>query len=254
MVRKIVCLVTSICLSLAIFAQAQAKEFFEKGNTAYQQNNYHEAIEHYKKAIQESKEPNAAVHFNLGNAFFKTQQLGLCILHYEKALKINPEYDKAQYNLDIANARIIDKVDVSPSAAFYSKWNAFLSSVGADSFAILALLVLLISAGGFYIFITGKSVTARKTGFATCIALLVLFTLSTYLSYAALEVGLGGNEAIVITKKVDVKTEPRDGSNTAFVLHEGAKVGLVSSMDNWKEISLENGNMGWIKLSEIQEI
>lgn len=254
MVRKIIGLISLLFICSFSFAQVGAEEAFNKGNNAYQQSNYHEAIEHYQEAILESKQANAAVHFNLANAYFKSQQLGLSILHYEKALVINPDYEKAQYNLEIANARIVDKVDVSPSAAFYSRWKKILAMIGADNFAILSLVILLVSAAGFYIFITGKSIGARKAGFAACISLMLVFSLSTYLSYAAIEVSLKGNQGIVVSKKVDVKTEPRAESNTAFVLHEGAKVGLAGKMDAWVEITLENGNMGWIKKDELEEI
>lgn len=255
MVRKIVCIIFAALTAITGVAQVDsAQSYFEKGNELYQGNNYEKAEKAFLQCLDYTDSNNARAHFNLGNTYFKLNQIGLAVLHYEKALKQNPDYEKATYNLTLARARVVDEVEASPSVAFYNRWERILTAFGASSFAIMALALLLVAVGGFYFFVTGGAAKMRKSGFAFMIVFLVLFAMSTYLSYAANDIRVRSEEAIITQLKIDVKTEPKDNAATAFVLHEGAKVGLVSEVDGWLEIKLDNGNMGWLPESALAAI
>jgi SH3-like domain-containing protein len=53
------------------------------------------------------------------------------------------------------------------------------------------------------------------------------------------------SEAIIMQPKVDVLGEPRKGSTTLFVLHEGTKVTVLQEQNGWYEVKLGNGSVGW---------
>ncbi|TXC76183.1 tetratricopeptide repeat protein [Luteibaculum oceani] len=253
MVREITSLVAFyLCLPL-LFAGESADERFKEANDLYKTEEYSEAIKAYESLIEDQSN-NVALFYNLGNSYYKTQNLGKAILYYEKALKLNPDYEKAAYNLKLANARVADRVESSPSIAFYNKWNKFLLSIGSGSFAFVAILFSVLIGLGIFLFITGKSVSSRKTGFALGIVSFIGFGLFVFLSISAATYTNRSPEGIILTKKVDIKTEPKADANTAFVLHEGAKVSISSNLDGWVEIKIANGNMGWIKSQDLGKI
>ncbi len=254
MVRKIIGIILCALVFSPVAAQpGNAQEYFQQANTQYQNNQYEDAEQSYLQSLDLEPE-NARVHFNLGNTYFKLNQIGRAVLHYEKALKYHADYEKAQYNIQIAQARVIDEVEASPTAAFYNQWERFLTTFGASTFAIVALSLLLLAVVGLYLFITGSVAKIRKSGFALMLVFMVLFAVTTYLSYAANDVRISSDEAVILTLKVDVKTEPKGDAATAFVLHEGAKVGISSEVDSWVEIKLENGNMGWVNTQDLGRI
>ena len=60
--------------------------------------------------------------------------------------------------------------------------------------------------------------------------------------------------AIVFAEMVLVKSEPQNASNTVFTLHEGTKVFVMETLENWKKIQLTDGTDGWIEKSAIKEV
>ena len=53
-------------------------------------------------------------------------------------------------------------------------------------------------------------------------------------------------------KETEVKSEPNLGSTEAFVLHEGTKVQVLDTINNWKKIRLVDGKTGWIISGDIK--
>jgi uncharacterized protein YgiM (DUF1202 family) len=60
--------------------------------------------------------------------------------------------------------------------------------------------------------------------------------------------------AIVFAEVITVKSEPSEHSEDAFVLHEGTKVNVLETVDNWKKIELADDSIGWIESSAIKEV
>ena len=60
--------------------------------------------------------------------------------------------------------------------------------------------------------------------------------------------------AIVFAEMVLVKSEPQKASNTVFTLHEGTKVFVLETLDNWRKIQLTDGTEGWIEKTAIKEV
>ena len=60
--------------------------------------------------------------------------------------------------------------------------------------------------------------------------------------------------AIVFAAQTDVKSAPTQTGEISFELHEGTKVKVLETLDNWKKIKLADGNTGWINAEDIKEL
>ena len=78
--------------------KTEAEEWVDKGNNAYDANDYDKAITCYKKAAD--LDPNLVnAHYNLGVIYGKKEMLDNAIAEYNKVLAINPRYYAAHNNL-----------------------------------------------------------------------------------------------------------------------------------------------------------
>ena len=77
---------------------------FNLANTLYSQQKFQESIDYYEKCVDKSddKLSRARTYHNLGNAFFKANQVTEAIRAYENALKLNPSDMDTKYNLALA--------------------------------------------------------------------------------------------------------------------------------------------------------
>jgi len=134
--------------ALVLFCQPlladEASTLFQQAGQFYQAGNYAGAAVAYEKILANGVE-NWQVHYNLGNAYFKQRQLGKAILHYEKALALNPESEDIRFNLDLANLSVIDRIPVPPRSLVVIWLDTALHAMGLQTAAILtaALWVLL---------------------------------------------------------------------------------------------------------------
>jgi len=60
--------------------------------------------------------------------------------------------------------------------------------------------------------------------------------------------------AIIMAPKVDVRSEPRSSATVLFVIHKGTKVNVLRSAEEWLEVELANGSIGWMPSSELERI
>jgi len=87
------------------------------GNVLFKKGSVDEAIVHYQKALQ--IEPDyAKAHLNLGNVLLQEGSVDEAITHYQKVLQINPDYVEAHYNLGNA---LIKKGSVDEAITHFQK-------------------------------------------------------------------------------------------------------------------------------------
>jgi len=81
-----------------------AEPYYNAANALYRQGSYPEALEQIQIALQYiDKESLAESSFyNMGNAFFNSQELETAVEAYKQALLLNPEDQDAKYNLELA--------------------------------------------------------------------------------------------------------------------------------------------------------
>ena len=77
---------------------------YNLGNAIYQQERYDEAIQYYESAAQQASDPllKAQAYHNLGNTHFRAQVLDKSVEAYKNALKLNPNDIDTKKNLTMA--------------------------------------------------------------------------------------------------------------------------------------------------------
>jgi tetratricopeptide (TPR) repeat protein len=245
--KKLLIIIILVFAAVAVRSQvSEYQSLLQQANQFYADNQYGQAIENYEKILASNYE-SSVLYFNLGNAYFKNQDIPSAILNYEKALKLDPTDPDIRFNLALANSRIIDKIEPLPEFFIKSWWKSVRNSLSSNQwakFGLAALILILVSA---FLFITSRSILIRKISFwaGTFFALIMLF--SFLLSASSFRNYHQSNAAIIFTPTVTVKSSPNDNSVDLFVIHEGTKVFITDHIEGWSEIKLENGNVGWLK-------
>jgi tetratricopeptide (TPR) repeat protein len=225
----------------------------EQANSHYQEERFEEAIQAYQQVI-EAGYHSTQLYYNLGNAYYKTDQIPSAILFYEKALKLDPSNKDAQHNLRIANLRTVDKIDPIEPLFFNKWWDRILNLCSPDNWArwSVGLLFSAVLFFGLFLFIQLRSI--KKISFFSFLVVLFLGIFSWMLGIAQNNRLHNSEFAIVFTPSVTVGSAPQQNATELFVIHEGTKVKIVQETEQWVEIMLMNGKSGWIKTNDLQTI
>ena len=195
------------------------------------------------------------LYCNLGDALFKQDDLAHAILNYERALKLDPSYADARYNLAFAQTLLQDKIEAVPEF-FLEVWGRKLCYLlPSDTWSVLFLILLAVALGCVLLFLLGRSVAARRGGFIAGIVALVLCVLCLSFAFWQRADYRKADSAIVTRPVTTVQSAPgRDSAKDLFVLHEGTKVKLLDSVGSWRNIELADGRQGWLESDDLEVI
>ena len=246
--------VIAILLMLPFAANAQDADLWQSGVDAYAASDWATARSSWT-AILDSGQESAALLTNIGAACFKEGDLAHAILYFEKALKLDPSYSDAKYDLEFAQTFLKDRIETVPEFFMVGWIRALRCGLAANAWAVLFLVLFALALGLLLLFLLGRSPSARKTGFFTGLAALLLslaclgFSLRLRADYSA------NSSAIVVSPVTVARSAPDNNTGTdLFILHEGTKVKVLDSMGSWSNIELADGRQGWISANEIEII
>lgn len=244
---------TIVVFLVSILCLAQNDQLFEKGNSFYNQEKYQEAINAYT-VILESGQESASLYYNLANANYKLSNIGQSIYYYEKALELKPNDEDIKNNLAFANNATIDAIDVIPEGVISRTINGFTNMFSFDSWAWIAVLCVIIFVVLFLLYYTAHVSSKKRLFFlGSWISLLitvfaVVFAFKQYSHFA------NNQYAIIFAQESIVKSEPNLRSEEVFELHEGTKVKVTETVNDWRKIKLADGKIGWIPATDLKEL
>ena len=251
--KKTAIIIFQVLFPLLMLAGTTQQALITEADTAYKAERYTEAVEKYESVLDQGLE-SAELYYNLGNAYFHLNNLPAAILNYERAKVLNPRDADINFNLNIANSMIPDKIEVVPEI-FYIRWwksvrnNFNLHTWTMASVSIFILLVMFIG-----IFVLSQRMFMRKLAFWTGIMALLLSIISFSMTYTKHSIESQHLEAIVFSPTVTVKSSPNQLGKDLFVIHEGTKVFLMEEMNEWANIKIANGSTGWMPLGSMKRI
>lgn len=224
-----------------------------EGDSAYMRNDYAAAIQIYEILLQNGEA--AELYYNLGNSYYKADNIAKAILNYERALLLQPGNTDIRANLEIARSKTIDKVTPVPDVFFVAWTKSLINSMSVDAWAksgIAFFILLLIS---LYLFFFSKQIMWKKIGFISGLVFLIFVILSNVFASQQRGELVNRNEAIILSPSVTIRSTPSESGTSLFILHEGCKIEIKdNSMREWKEIRLEDGKVGWLPASTIEVI
>ena len=228
-----------------------------EAETAYRQNNFAESIKLYESEIgkyKEIKQESPELYYNLGNAYFRDNQIAKAILNYERALLLDPGDSDIRHNLRFVKTKIEDKID-SADSFFINQWirsiqNLYTANRWA-TIGIVLFLALIIAVGSYMI---STQITLRKISFYSGIVLLAMVIVANAFAFKQKNKIVNRSTGIVMSASVSIYTSPDAHSQELFRLHEGSKVRIKREEGNWFEIVIANGSVGWLQKKNIEKI
>ncbi|WP_448789724.1 tetratricopeptide repeat protein [Bacteroides graminisolvens] len=222
-------------------------------DSAYIRSDFTTAIQIYEMILRKGE--SADIYYNLGNSYYKVGDIAKAILNYERALILKPANEDVISNLEIARGKTVDKVTDVPELFFITWLKVIINSMGIQSWAIIAISFFLLFIVSIYFFFFSTKIVARKIFFSLALFFLVFCVIANISAAFQRRVRLNRMNAIIISPSVTIRSTPNDNGTSLFILHEGRKVFIKdASMKDWKEIQLEDGNVGWVKKNDLEVI
>lgn len=223
-------------------------------NVAYTEGRWSDAVEGYEMISGMGLE-SAALYCNTGDAYFKDGNVPMAILYYERALKLDPSYSDARYNLELLNSTIQDRIDVVPGFILTVWAKDICYIMDSDAWAVCFLVFLALTLAMVLLFILGATPAGRRTGFFTAIVTLLLAIASLSFAFWQKNDYMSADDAIVMRPVTSVKSSPSaEASKDLFILHEGTKVKILDAVGSWSNIELADGRQGWLQSSDLELI
>ena len=241
-------------LALAAFSVQPARAITKQNADAeYSKGNYVQAIKDYEELLKKNK--SAALYYNLGNAYYRTDNITQAVLAYERALLLSPGDDDIKFNLQMARSKTIDKITPESEMFFFSWGRSLVNLMSVDGWATLSIVSIALALVLLLVYLFSSATALRKVGFFGGILLIVLFVLSNIFAYKQRSMLENRKGAIVISPSLTIKKTPSAGSSDVSVIHEGTRVDITDdTMRDWKAVKLADGREGWVPASQIEKI
>ena len=225
-----------------------------QADSAYINNDFASAVYLYENILTNQGE-SADVYYNLGNSYYKMDNIAKAILNYEKALLLNPGNGDIRFNLELAQSKTVDKVTPMSEMFFITWTKSLVNTMNEKGWAKMGITTFIIMLAALALYFFSKKIALKKTGFMVAVAMLLVCILSNIFASSQKTDAQNHDTAIIMAPSVTVKSTPNEGGTELFILHEGRKVNIKdNTMREWKEIQLEDGNAGWVPASVIEII
>jgi len=250
--RLILLLVISLAPCSLLLAPAKAVTKAE-ADSAYVQERYQQAAKDYEELLKQGV--SADLYYNLGNCYYRMDQMTQAVLNYERALLLSPGDEDIRFNLQMARSKTIDKITPESEMFFVTWYRSLVNVMSVDGWARTALVALIVAIVLALFYLFSDRIWLRKIGFFGGILLLLVFLMSNLFAWQQKRNLTQRTGAIVIKSAVNVKSTPSKNGTDLYILHEGTKVTVTdATMREWRKIRVADGKEGWLEVSEIEVI
>ena len=225
-------------------------DLFQKSNEYYTNGDYQNAVNGYLDVLDSGFE-SSELYFNLGNSFYKLNNIPDSNFYYEKAKSISPNDEDILTNLIFAKNLRIDKIEILPTTQMQNFKLSILNLLSEKGWAISLISLIWCMSFTFIFYIISKDSKFKRLFFTISIVLMILSSLTLFISLEKKKLSTI-KYAIVYDKEIEVWSEPNNISELKFLLHEGTKVKQLDVIEDWVNIQLENGTLGWIQSSSLR--
>ena len=224
-----------------------------EADSAYVQERYQQAAKDYEALLKQGV--SADLYYNLGNCYYRMDQMTQAVLNYERALLLSPGDKDIRFNLQMARSKTIDKITPESEMFFVTWYRSLVNVMSVDGWARTALVALIVAIVLALFYLFSDRIWLRKIGFFGGIIALLLFLIGNLFAWQQKSNLTQRTGAIIIKSAVNVKSTPSKNGTDLYILHEGTKVTVTdSSMREWRKIRVADGKEGWLEVSEIEVI
>ena len=225
----------------------------QNADDEYKKGNYQQAIKDYEDLLKNGV--SSDIYYNLGNAYYRTDNITKAVLAYERAHLLSPGDDDINFNLQFVRGKTIDKITPVSEMFFVTWYKALVNYTSVDNWAKAGIIAIIVALVLVLVYLFAPYVLMRKIGFFGGLLFFVGFLLCNLFAYQQKQLLVNRTGAIVVSPTVNVKTTPSKSSTDAFVIHEGTRVDITDkTMDGWRGVHLADGRDGWVETRQIEEI
>ena len=242
----IACALLAALAGIVVAQEPSAPDVMAEANQRHQRGEYPGAIQQYETLIGLGYR-DAALYYNLGNAYLESGDLGRSILNYLRAEELSPRDPDIIANLELARSRTVDQLQaegdslVASASDFGRRWAT------TGEFALAALLLWAVAGIAISVSIIRPAMRRRAIlrngAAATFVVMLVPLALLLSMLYS----NPYQNTGVVTADTVQALNGPGPQYDEEFTLHSGAQVRLVDSRHGWRQVALPGGELrGWL--------
>ena len=225
----------------------------QNADKEYLKGNYQQAAADYEELLKHGA--SAEVYYNLGNAYYRQDNITKAVLNYERALMLDPGNKDIRFNLQFARSKTIDKIANEDEVFFVTWYKSAVNFTSVDNWARTAIVSIIVALLLFLVYLFVENINVRKIGFFGSLVFVVLFLLANFFAWQQKMQYENRTGAIVTVPVVSVKKTPSAQAGEEFVIHEGTRVDIIDkSMKQWREVRTGDGREGWIPSTMIEEI
>ena len=240
-----------ILIFLSILLNNQVVEdLFEQSNDFYTNGDYQNAVTGYLDILESGYE-SAELYFNIGNSFYKLNNIPDSNFYYEKAKSISPNDEDILTNLSFAQNLRIDKIEVLPVTELQKLKLSILDLFSEKGWTVTLVVLIWIMCFSTIFYILSNDSKFKRLFFSVSIIFMILSSLTLFVNLEKKKLS-EIKYAIIYDKEIEVWSEPNKISELKFILHEGTKVKQLDVIQDWVSIQLENGTLGWVQLSSLK--
>lgn len=246
MSARVILIFLCACLSPALARGAEdAGAGFANANRLYDQGHFREAATAYEELVKAGfKTPT--ILFNLGNAWFKSGEIGRAVAAYRRAERSAPRDPDIRANLQFARNQVQGP---TLKTGRTRQWFGRLTLNEWTVLAAAGVWVSLLMAAAMQWRPDYKRSLRTPLIASAVVSVVLAGCLGT--AYAqAKETRLG----VVVVPEATVRQGPLDEAATLFVLHDGAELEVMDRKDDWVQVSTDPRRMGWLRQTNIMEL
>ncbi len=245
---KFFALLLLVCIAMPAYSITK-----ENADAEYRSGNYQQAIKDYTELLKAGE--SSVLYYNLGNAYYRSDNITYAILNYERALMLSPADKDIQVNLQIAQSKTIDKITPEPQMFLVQWLNSVVNLMNVDSWAKVSVFCLILAFVLLGVYLCSDRVVVRKFGFFASMLFFIIVVMAISCAYSQKNQLEKRKCAIVIAPSVQLKKVPDAKGANATVVHEGTKVEIIdNTLKDWKHVRLGDNREGWLLVSQIERI
>ncbi|RPI42984.1 MAG: tetratricopeptide repeat protein [Bacteroidetes bacterium] len=234
-------------------AQLPPDSAFRAANRLYEEGAFEEALNRYREIVAGGYE-SPDLYYNMGNAAFRSNNIGYAVLYFEKALKLDPSHRDALHNLEFVSRYRVDTFEEVPQFFLRTWTRSLVTAFSERSWSILSLVFFILILGSFLVYLFSKKPGAKKAGFAGFLAFLLFFAVSMGAAVAQYGRITTPEAGIILSPSVVVRSSPSGSGTELFILHEGTRVLVNEEVSGWQNIRVTDGREGWIPVTDFNYI
>ena len=240
-----------LILFLSFVVSAQTNVLFNNATDAYNGGDFEKAIGYYHTILEEGQH-SAPLYFNLGNSYYKLNDIAQSIYYYEKALLLAPNDKEILNNLGFAQQMTLDAIATMPETSLSKIYKAITNMLSFDQWAYVAIAFVFLFVLLYILFYYAQYATRKRWAFIGSLTSLFISILALSIAFVQYNDFKKDSPAIIFASEIGIQSEPNPNSNEVFVLHAGTKVNVLEKLNDWQRIKLVDGKTGWVASKHIK--